>query len=405
VIQLGRPPVIPEIIELHFEELDFLWELREGVVFAPDWDLEDLRAHEERAEAHLDGLRLAELHGVELARPQLRGEETFAATAAAFTLMGTGDPELQAEVVRALEAAESESADGIRIGLRHCDISQVAEDLAQLVRSADPSSRARALDVLAFHRLPAPDGALELLRDPDEQVRRLCFGAAARLGLRIEEAQLAEALAAEDPSLRRAALEACARLGTASLLHVCRSAATRGNAPAAEALEFLGALGDAADLPLLQAALQNSELAVAALRGLGALGSVGSVPLIISLMEDAELAIAAGGAYTRITGDTDIAGERPEAASDDEEAEGAEEARPPDPALARAHWELQARQLDPAGRWQSAIEVSRDPLGPGFDSLPLESRRDVYLGARSRRGAAIHDLELERRALLQRSRA
>jgi len=397
--------VLPEIIELHFEELDFLWELREGVIFAPDWNLEELEVHEERAEAHLDGLRLAELHGAEIARPQLQSEETFAATAATFTLMETGDPELQAEVIRALEGAAPEGADGIRIGLRHCDIRQIAEDLAQLVRSAEPSSRARALDVLAFHRLPAPDGALELIRDPDEQVRSLAFGAAGRLGLGIEAAQLNEALATQDPSLRRAALEAGARLGTASLVDLCRNAATQRDGPVAEALAFLGVVGDARDLPLLQAALQNSELASAALRGLAALGNVGTIPLIISLMEDAELASAAGAAYTRITGDVEIAGERPEAASSDEEAEAGDEARPPDPARARAHWERQARELDPAGRWQSAIEVSRDPLGPAFDTLPLESRRDVYLGARALRGAGIHDLELERRALLQRSRA
>ncbi len=36
VTKLGRPPVLLDIVEENFEELDFLWEQREGVIFAPD---------------------------------------------------------------------------------------------------------------------------------------------------------------------------------------------------------------------------------------------------------------------------------------------------------------------------------------------------------------------------------
>ena len=83
----GRPPVFLDILDEHFEELDFLWEQRERVVFAPDWVLDELAEHEDRADAHLDGLRIGEAHSVDLARPALADGERSAATAAAMTFL------------------------------------------------------------------------------------------------------------------------------------------------------------------------------------------------------------------------------------------------------------------------------------------------------------------------------
>ena len=87
---LGRPPVMQDIVEEHFDELDFLWEHREANVFTPDWTLHNLAEHEERVEAHLDGLRLAELHAVDLALERIGGGTTSAAAASTFVLCEIG---------------------------------------------------------------------------------------------------------------------------------------------------------------------------------------------------------------------------------------------------------------------------------------------------------------------------
>jgi len=379
--QLGRPNVIPDIVEEHFEELDFLWEQREGVVFAPDWTLEDLAELEERAEAHLDGLRLAELHAVDLARPFLAGDETFAATAATLVLMETGAQSFADEVVAALEAAGTpEARDGIRIGLRHARIDAVRERLVRLAGRDDPALAAAAADVLAFHRVGV-DGVERLLDAEDPAVRVLALGALGRLGRLREPERLRTLLADDAERVRRAALGAAAASGLPDLETLCREAALDREAPVLEAMRFLGVFGNPVDLPLLEAAAADEECGAVAIEALGALGRVQAIPVLIERMEEGEAHVrAAAAAYARITAFADLGGERPagEGVSDaaDEEDEE-DDAPPPDPDRARAWWAGNAERFPEEARWKDGIDVSEMPA-PRLDSpLSLASWREL----------------------------
>lgn len=386
-----------DLIEEHLEELDFLWEQRESVIFAPDWSRADLAELEERAEAHLDGLRLAEGHAVDLARPLLSGEERGAATAATFVLMAMNDRDLEQEVAAAL-AGKAPASDGVRVGLRHCPLGGLAGRLVELAVSGDPESRARACDVLAFHRAPAPPRFAELLDAEDPGLRLLAFGSAGRFGGPWDLRRLEETLGKAGASLQRAAFETSARLGTKGLAQGLRAAA-KGRVP--EALACLGVLGDRADLPLLRAALDDAALANAALAGLGALGDPQAVPSILARMGSAGTAIAAGAAFVRITGATGIEAAEPLPPPEDmpdEEKEFWEAPRPPDPERARAFWAGNEARFAAAARWQGGVDVSAAPPKPEIlDLLPLEARRDVYLAARAQDPRFAPDLEIEAR--------
>jgi hypothetical protein len=50
---------IPDILEEHYEELQFLWGVRQKMLRSPTQYLRDLLQFEERIEAHLQGLLLA----------------------------------------------------------------------------------------------------------------------------------------------------------------------------------------------------------------------------------------------------------------------------------------------------------------------------------------------------------
>lgn len=391
--------MLSDIVEEHFDELDFLWEHREANLFTADWVLADLAEHEARAEAHLDGLRLAELHAVELAGERLTGDETFAALAATLILVETGRPEERDRIRVALGETGPEAFEGIRIGLRHCPVDDFADALDALMGGDDPARGAGAWDVLAFHRRPVAR-VDRLLAAEDAAPRALALAAAGRTGT-LAVGDVSAAMASPDPVVRRAALTAAARVGMPNLLPFCRDAATRDIDPDVEAVAFLGVLGEAADVATLHAVLARRELAPTVIGAFGAMGRVEAVPLLLELIADDELGVPATEAYRRITAAPDVEGERPFPPPEVPEGEDEVEALPPDPEKARADWARRGPHMTPDVRWQAGVAMPPGQLAPGFDALPLDARRDAYLRLRASGGSGVPDLELEARAHLQ----
>jgi uncharacterized protein (TIGR02270 family) len=404
MLELPRPPVIPDILQEHLRELGDLWKERERSIFSPEWTRQDLSAHEERAEAHLDGLRIGAANSVDIARPALLSEEPGGSIAATFVLMAFGAPELERDVLQALSAAPPKARNGIRIGLHHCDINRLAAALAEMATTGEPAVRAAALDVLAFHRLPPPKGIPMLLGDPDPQVRRLIYDAAGRFGGPWSYDVLRDALDSEFPALRIAALRASARMGLLGLDDSCRQAGTRLQNPVPEALEFLGVLGNPKDLPILQNAVSRPELVGAAFSGIGKLGSIAAIPMLLEAIGNDKLAHAAGRAFVRITGAKDIEAAKPlpppEGATE-EQIQDWDTTLPPDPAKARAWWEKEKSRFAAEGRWQAGFDVSKTAFGENFDAMPLGARLDLYLGARAKDPQKTQDRELEKTVALK----
>jgi len=397
---LGRPPVMLDIVEEHFDELDFLWEHREGNVFTPDWTWYNLVEHEERVEAHLDGLRLAELHGVDIAFERIGGGTTSAAAAATFVLCEAGEPRCFEVVLEHLQSEKPAIVDGVRSALRHCDVRKLESALFHLAVAGAPSTAAAAADVLAFHRLGAPPLDKVFAGDA-ASTHKLALDAAVRLGS-LQRDSLTNALEHAEPIVRRSALYAAARAGIPGLVRWCRSMATRGTDPDAEAVSFLGIVGEEQDLELLQAAMRRSDLAEDAVAAVGALGRVAAIPWLIELMADKALGVFATSAYRRITGASHVEGSRPFPPPPVAEGEDEDENLPPDPAKAAADWKQRSKTMTADRAWQSGVAINDVRLPPEFDRLTLQSRRYVFARLCSRGSMKESDMELEALAVRQR---
>lgn len=389
---MARRRIALDILEEHFEELDFLWEQRERRIFSPDWTLAQLADHEDRCEAHLDGLRIGAEHSVTIARPFLAGEETGAATAAGLIFLAMESPELAGEVLDTIVSAKDEVRTGVRIALRHSSVRLVTDRLYAFAIDRDAKLRVLAADVLAFHGLKPPPELEELFAHEEAQIRRLAYGAAGRMNGVLTVRHVEDAVRSDDPQLRRIALEAAARAGLSEVLAICRKAA-QGARPVAEAVRFLGVIGTGEDLPAIRRALREPPLAMAAIEALGALGDSAGVPLLLEAMASAELAERAAAAFARITGITDVQLEKPVGTSARDEED--DETSLIDAVRASSAWERAKRSFTPNRRWQQGKDIASIGLAAAMATVSLQSRRDLYLAARVNGESPTSHVELE----------
>ncbi|MEM9801708.1 MAG: hypothetical protein AAGA20_15385 [Planctomycetota bacterium] len=391
--KLWRAPAMIDVVEEHFDELDWMSEHREANLFTPDWTLAHLAYHEERMEAHLDGLRIANEVGLDLAREHLPADEPSAATAAALVLMAGGRTDDVDLVLREFAEGDEPVVDGIRIALRYHGTDGVVDRLREIAAGDSELAAVAACDVLAFQR-EASFAAARFLSSEEELVRRLGLGALGRTGQLTRE-QLATSLDDAEENVRRTALYEAARAGVDGLADLCRARALRATDPDPACVRFLGTLGAPEDVERIIATLERSEVAASAVAALGAAGRVEAVPLLLELFEDETLGPDAVRAYCRITGADDVEGHLPIPRRPVEEGEDEREALPPDPEKARRDWEQRRDAMDPSVAWQSGEAVPSGALSSGLDRLPLESRADVVMRVRASAGGSVPDVELE----------
>jgi hypothetical protein len=191
--QMSKPEdwVIPDILEEHFEEIQYLWIERENAVRSSDYVAEEVARIDKRIEAHVDGIVIGGHHALPLLEAGLAadaGEVTFAAARSLLALRDEGADEL---VLRALHELEAEALRGVMSAIGHAPLGTVFRALGDVYEKGTPGVAVVAGQLLAargyFSR--APDRLEEFLGHPDPAVRRAAWAIVALVDGNEGEAQ------------------------------------------------------------------------------------------------------------------------------------------------------------------------------------------------------------------------
>src|SRR5918999_3284345 len=126
---------IPDIVEEHFDELQFLWTQRRNALRSSAYTEREILMLEERIEAHSEGMLVIGDRLLEFLQPAVDGPEEMAAFAAAFSLLRLGTREALTRVTGCLEHAQGKKLDGLRDALVHGPSGPFAAHLAAAFHS------------------------------------------------------------------------------------------------------------------------------------------------------------------------------------------------------------------------------------------------------------------------------
>ena len=382
---------IPDILEEHLEEVQFLWAVRREALRASRFTPRELAERDERIEAHLDGIRAVGPAMRPFIEPSLAGDDPSAACAAALALLRSGDPELARLVVDRFAAADAGAVPPIAEALRHAAPHDVLPLVEAVSLSGSPEgpvnavTASAALEILVWRGVSVlPDRVRALLASAEPEARRTAWRTLAALGALADPHEYSVALRDDDPLVRREAAWAAVWARVSGVLVIARRYADTPDPANADLYRVLAVLGTRDDLASVTRLAQSEALGAPAARLdlLVSFGPPGLAEPLIELMsgEDPEVAAAAGAAFARLTGVAVPSRDRksvpPKEPTGDAamDAAFAEEVELPDPERAREAWRGMAERLGGAEKICGGEDVSRGATAAQLARFDLGSR-------------------------------
>ena len=384
-----RATYIPDLLEAHYEELQFLWARRQSLLRSPTITIRAFSALDDRLEGHVQGLLVAGDRLIDLVDEGLSADESAMAFAAAYSLLRLGTEGARSKVLDAFTSATATRAEGFRQALCQAPVKEILPALQALFFSPSVDSTAAAAEVLAFHgTLPPQLGPIQqLLQDRNPVIRRSGWRVVGMSALSVDPKLYSAAMRDDDPHVRRGALEAAAWSALPAAVALGRSITPTPTAENTGALELLGILGSAEDRIGMTAIAKAKDLGPARFRILGCYGHPVFVELLLAEMADPDpaTACAAGAAFTKMTGQDIDSKNRTKLPPEDGhepdefEVEFLEEVRLPDPEIARAHWEKVKPRLARATRICRGYDMGQGLSPEALASFDMESRWEHFL--------------------------
>lgn len=294
--------IIREIVSQHCDEAAFLWKLRRNAIKSADFCVLDLARHDERIEAHIDGLRIAAEEAWLLCEEMLSDNGVggvFAAGVLAFELSGR---EHIAKVLAEVEQ-EPKMAGGLISALGWPPIERVQSHIQTLLQTNNPIHQSVGIGAASVHRRHPGQFLLQTARSQEVWLKARALKAAGELQDRSLEREITESLHHANAEVRFAAAWSGTLLGFPTAVPVLRELAESESRHARGAASLVARRMDSTAAASWQKRLaSNSEHSRVAIIFAGAVGDPVFVPWLISLMGQLPLARLAGESFTMITG-------------------------------------------------------------------------------------------------------
>lgn len=383
---VARARHIADLLQVHAEDLAFLWGQRREALISPRHTLREFGELNERLEAHVQGLLVAGPTAlVAMLQPQLAAPDRDESFAVAYALLRLGEAASTHAVVVEFSRANGPTQAGLCDALSLAPHALFAAEMQSALDQAKPITAASAAVALANHRLLAADSPrlAQMLEDGDAAVCELAWRtlpiADAGATRPAPKRPFKHALAHAAPAVRNAAWAAAAWSGQARAMPLLRQMAAEGDVVA---LHWLAVLGGDEDAALLQRAALAIDDATARGALLARYGNPSALNALVHWMDGADfaLAVASRETFTRITG-ADIRGQRKTLpVPDDADAftrEMAADVWLPDVAKARALMERHSAEWAAGSRWCNGVRVDGEVARDVLTTLDLEARWDV----------------------------
>ena len=291
-------PAARDILEEHLEELAFLWIQRRRLLFSTDVPLRRLPGHDERIDAHIDGLRIGAKASVEVALAKLEEEEDpWLCASELHTWLTLGSPDSATALAR-FESMPPVLTPSWREALRWCDAATIERLFPPArVTSLPPATFALAVEALAWQELlPAP-AATHAARHESAAVRASLARVLGWAGMSSAASEAMPRLFDDaDATVRdRARFSAGLRDGEGLCDRLRR---VRPEALSAFDTQLLGLFSGDDDVKVLARAAESKALLAASLRALGDIGTDDAIATLLRVlavpMPEAQLAATLG---------------------------------------------------------------------------------------------------------------
>lgn len=295
--------VIPHIIDQHAEEAAFLWLLRSEVVHAPHYDLADLAKLDDRVEAHLDGLRIAEDYGWQAVSENLQAEEAGEVFAAAIlALEGNSIDHIQ--LVYDTVEKIPETLPGLVSALGWVAPQNLQGKVNGLLVSDKPLWRRVGIRACAIHRVDPGKFLDQAIEDDVISLKTSAIRTAGEVGRVDLKPNLLGLLNHPDHTVRFWAAWSAVLLGDRGpAITILRDEIESNGLFCERAMHAALPLMDGeAVKSTLKVLAENKETLRQAIKGIGISGDPRYVPWLIQQMQDPKLARVAGESFSFICG-------------------------------------------------------------------------------------------------------